>query len=87
VTTPAQQPTTVNWFPSLKVYGGGATGVVAAIIVYLLHQYAGLDIPEPIQEGLPLLLGFIAAYFLPHTTGAPGTSQPPGPSGVPPTSA
>jgi hypothetical protein len=76
VTAP-QQPTTVSWFPSLKVYGGGATGVVAALIVFLLHQYAGLDLPELIQQGLPVVLGFVAAYFLPHTTGVPGQSQPP----------
>jgi hypothetical protein len=74
----------VSWFPSLKVYGGGATGVLAAIIVWLLHQYAHVDLPDPIPQGLPLLIGFVAAYFLPHTTGAPGTPQLPGPSGVPP---
>lgn len=80
MTAPApQQPTTVSWFPSLKVYGGGAVGVLSAIIVALLHQYAHLDLSDPIQQGLPVLLGFVAAYFLPHTTGTPGQGQPPTP--------
>jgi hypothetical protein len=86
VTTPVPPPSTVDWFPSLKVYGGGAAGILAALIVWLLHQYVGLDVPEPIQEGLPLLFGFVAAYFLPHTTGAPGTPQLPNPSGAAPPS-
>lgn len=71
------QPTTVNWFPSLKVYGGGAAGIVAALIVWALHQYAHLDLPDPLPEALPTLVGFGLAYFLPHTTGTPGQIQPP----------
>lgn len=72
-----EQPTTVSWFPSLKVYGGGAAGIVAAIIVWALSQYAHVDLPLLIQQGLPVVLGFVAAYFLPHTTGAPGSSTTP----------
>ena len=54
-----------KWIPDRKVWAGGATMVVAWLIVQVLDLYAGADIPLGADAALAFALGKAVEYLVP----------------------
>jgi len=54
-----------NWIPDRKVWGGGATAVLAWLVVQLLQAYGGVTLPPGSDATIAAGIGFLASYVLP----------------------
>lgn len=63
-TQPDKVKTATN-YPIQKVAVSGAVGAFVIILVYVLHQFAGVDLPPEVVAAITTLLMFGAAYITP----------------------
>lgn len=49
--------------PTDKVTAAGAGGALAALLIFLLHQYAHVDVDAVTSTALATLLAFAAGYL------------------------
>lgn len=56
--------TTTDKTPTTKVAAGGATGLVAALIMWLISA-TGLDVPDGVLVYVPVIAAFVASYLTP----------------------
>ena len=56
-------------YPTQKVTAVGAAGAVSIVLVWVLHQFAHLDMPVEVASAITTLLAFLAGYFTPPANG------------------
>lgn len=59
--------------PINKVMNSTLAGAIILIVVYLLHQFAGVDLPTEISAALTTIIMSLVAYLTPI---APGEIKP-----------
>jgi len=52
-----------------KVYASGAAGAVVTILMWVLKQYAGIEMPQDVAAALTVLIMTIAAWVTPLLPG------------------
>jgi hypothetical protein len=60
--------------PSTKVTAATIAAAVSTVLVWLLHSYASVTVPDAVQGAIVVLLTLLAGYLVPE--------QNPSPSGV-----
>jgi hypothetical protein len=54
-----------------KVTASGLAGAVVVVIVYSLHQWAHVDLPDVVSAALTVIVGFAGGYLAPSADPAP----------------
>ena len=49
--------------PTAKTWAGGASGAVVVCIIWVAHQWGGVDIPPEVAAALVGLITFAASYI------------------------
>lgn len=60
--TPAPDPT-----PKAKVVAGGLAGSATTIVLFILVNYAGVELPAEVGAALTTILSFVFAYVTSET--------------------
>ena len=50
--------------PTRKVGAAGIAGAIAAIIVWIVGEFAGIDVPTGVEAALATVVAFVAGYFV-----------------------
>lgn len=53
--------------PNQKVSAATAAAALACILVFLLTNYAHIDIPPAVSDAITTIVVFVAGYFTPHS--------------------
>ena len=56
--------TQVTWPPDRKIWAGGLSGLIVAVIVFTAGHF-GYTIPPDLQAVIPVLFGYIVSYLMP----------------------
>jgi hypothetical protein len=51
--------------PVPKVAVGGAVGAAVAVLVWILKQYGGIELPAEVAAALTVIFSFAAGYLTP----------------------
>lgn len=51
--------------PVPKMANAGATGAAVTLIIWLLRQYAGVEMPPEAAAGVATVLAFVVGYMTP----------------------
>lgn len=62
--TAFDQPTNV---PTNKVAAAGVAGAVTVIVVYLVKQFLGVDIPAEVASSFTAIVAFMSGYIVRET--------------------
>lgn len=46
-----------------KIKAVGAAGFIVTVIVFLLHQFAGIELPEEVVAALVTVIAYFVGYF------------------------
>jgi putative flippase GtrA len=54
-----------NKLPSRKVTAGGLAGALSIIVVWIVNQSTGTNIPPQVASAITTILTFLASYMIP----------------------
>lgn len=54
-----------------KVAASGLAGALVVIVVYSLHQWASVDLPDVVSAALTVIFTFAAGWLAPSSTPTP----------------
>jgi putative flippase GtrA len=49
--------------PQPKVIAGGIAGSITVVLLWVLRQYAGVEVPQEVAAAVTTIFGFAAAYL------------------------
>jgi len=55
--------------PRPKVAAAGIAGAAATILIWILHDLAGVDVTTEMAAAIATILAFLAGYFTPQSSG------------------
>jgi len=55
--------------PRPKVAAAGIAGAAATILIWILHDLAGVDVTPEVAAAIATILAFLAGYFTPQSSG------------------
>jgi hypothetical protein len=61
--------------PSTKISAATIAGAIGSILVWLLHDYAGVNMPDGVAAAVVLLISVLIAYFVPETNPSPSAVE------------
>jgi hypothetical protein len=64
-----------SWAPVAKVKGGGVAGAASVVVLYVLEEFAHLQLPGLVQAAIGVLVTAGVAYVVPGGDKAPAEDQ------------